>query len=612
MPGQVTGRDGASGGGAPVVPVLVVGSGPTGLAAATLLAQYGVPSLVVDRWAGVLPQPRAVHLDAEVCRILTRLGVLPRFRALSRPARGLRLLDRRRRVLAEVERPLLDAAHGHPAANLFDQPELDALLLDNLRRCPQATVRTDVDVLDLEQDGDLVRVQVEDRRSGAREVLLAEHVLGCDGARSTVRRCIGARMRDLGPEQRWLVVDVATGAPLDLWNGVHQICDPDRAATYLRVGPTRHRWEFRLHEHETAADLSSLAALRPLLQPWVRDPPHDLELLRVSAYTFRAQVADRWRDRRVFLLGDAAHLTPPFVGQGLGAGLRDASNLAWKLAAVRQGALPDEALDSYEAERRPHAAALVRRAVLVGRVMTASGALGAVLRSVVVPVLLRAPGVRTRVAGSSSPALSSSSLVRRSSRPGSLPGTLCPNVVLGAGERLDDRVGGAFAVVSRVPLPEPERREIAARGAVLVEAAPGSPLHGWLRSGRARWAVVRPDRTVLRAGSDPRGLADAVPALVAPPGRADDDAAASPAASSAPVVESALNERGRHPSRAPRRAPGAIVTPRPRPFTWRLTGPPEELASGPPHAPGGPLDNGTTTDGVGPKGRRAAGPPVTP
>ena len=188
-----------------------------------------------------------------------------------------------------------------------------------------------------------IRVTFVDRTDSSEHDVHADYVLGCDGANSVVRAQIGAAMRDLRFEQRWLVVDVATDADLDQWDGVHQVCDPVRAGTYMRIGPTRYRWEFRLLPGETADDFRSLEALKPLISPWTsRVDDDELELIRVTEYTFRAQIADRWRRGNIFLLGDAAHLTPPFIGQGMGAGVRDAMNLAWKLAGVIAGDLPAE------------------------------------------------------------------------------------------------------------------------------------------------------------------------------------------------------------------------------------------------------------------------------
>ena len=323
------------------VPVVIVGAGPTGVTAATLLAQYGVDSLVLDRWPDVYPQPRAVHLDDEIYRIVARLGIADEFAAISRPAHGLRLLDNTMRVLAEFRRDTARSVNGFPQANMFDQPEFEVLLRNNLKRHPHATLRGDTEVTGITDQGDgRVRVAFTDRSDGREHAVEADYVLGCDGANSVVRAEIGSAMRDLKFEQRWLVVDVATEADLGQWEGVHQVCDPDRAGTYMRIGDARYRWEFRLLPGETAEDYASLTALKPLIAPWTTHADDDeLELIRVTEYTFRAQIADTWRRGNVFLLGDAAHLTPPFIGQGMGAGLRDAVNLSWKLAG-RPGRRP--------------------------------------------------------------------------------------------------------------------------------------------------------------------------------------------------------------------------------------------------------------------------------
>jgi 3-(3-hydroxy-phenyl)propionate hydroxylase len=318
------------------IPVVIVGAGPVGVTAATLLGQYGIDCLVLDRWDGVYPQPRAVHLDDEIYRILVRLGAGEQFAAVSRPTRGLQLTDRNHRVFAVFDRSGDHGRHGHPRANMFDQPDLEHLLRTNLKDQTPVSLRENVEVTDVAQDRQgRVRVDFTDRLTGEHESVLATYVLGCDGANSVVRTAIGATMEDLKFEQRWLVIDVDSTVELDQWEGVHQVCDSQRAATYMRIGDTRYRWEFRLLEGETAADFESIEALRPLIGPWVEGIPCDqLELVRVAEYTFRAQLADRWHDRNVFLLGDAAHLTPPFIGQGLCAGVRDSMNLSWKIAGV--------------------------------------------------------------------------------------------------------------------------------------------------------------------------------------------------------------------------------------------------------------------------------------
>jgi 3-(3-hydroxy-phenyl)propionate hydroxylase len=494
-------------------PVVIVGAGPAGVTAATLLGQYGVECLVLDRWDGVYPQPRAVHLDDEIYRILTRLGIAEQFAAVSRPTEGLQLMDRNHRVFAVFDRSGDTGRHGHPRANLFDQPELEHLMRINLKAQPRVSLRGNVEVTDVAQDGrGRVQVDFTDRLTGQHESALATYVLGCDGANSVVRTAIGSTMEDLDFEQRWLVIDVATAVELDQWEGVHQVCDADRAATYMRIGPDRYRWEFRLLTGETAADFQSVEALRPLVGPWVEGIRNDqLELVRVAEYTFRAQIADRWRDRNVFLLGDAAHLTPPFIGQGLCAGVRDAMNLGWKVAAVLSGDLPQSVLDTYEVERKPHARAMIQLAKLIGVAMTRGGRAGDVLRRLIAPRLHRVPGLRDRLLDSETPPLRQSALVHRNGFRRSLAGRLCPNAMLHDGTRLDDAAHGGFVLVTTARLSDRQLRLLSDRGVRVVVSRPGSELHGWLASGRATAALVRPDHTVMQAGQDVSAICMSAP-----------------------------------------------------------------------------------------------------
>jgi 3-(3-hydroxy-phenyl)propionate hydroxylase len=495
--------------------VVIVGAGPTGITAATLLSQYGVDSLVLDRWPDVYPQPRAVHLDDEIYRIVARLGIADEFAAISRPACGLRLLDNSMRVLAEFRRDTARSVNGFPQANMFDQPEFETLLRNNLKRYEHATLRGDVEVTDVTTlpDG-RVRVTFTDRTDGRFHTADADYVLGCDGANSVVRTGIGASMRDLKFKQRWLVVDVATEVDLGQWDGAHQLCDPIRAGTYMRIGSARYRWEFRLLPGETADDFQSLAALKPLIAPWTARATDDqLELIRVTEYMFRAQIADKWRRDNIFLLGDAAHLTPPFIGQGMGAGLRDAMNLSWKLAGVLSGDLPHTVLNSYEQERKPHVRSLIRLALTVGRSMTAGGEFGNLLRRAVVPRMRHIPGLRDKVIDSTTPALRRSALVLRM-RPGrQLAGRLCPNPTLPDGRRLDEMLGTGFALVAAVSPDAAQRARLAEHGATLHITDDGSDLGAWLRRGHATAAIVRPDRTVMRAGRRVDELCNAVPSF---------------------------------------------------------------------------------------------------
>ena len=378
------------------VPVVIVGAGPTGITAATLLAQYGIESLILERWPGVYPQPRAVHLDDEIYRIIARLGIADEFAAISRPTLGLRLLDNRLQRAGRVpprhraQRPRL------PAGQYVRPAGVGGSAAGEPQALPERALRGEAEVTDVISDG---ITPASPSPTGPTAGSPGRCRLPAGLRRREQRGPLPNRfhMRDLNFEQRWLVVDVATEADLGQWDGVYQVCDPVRAGTYMRIGASRYRWEFQLLAGESADDFGTLAALRPLIASWTADvADSELTLLRVTEYTFRAQIADRWRRGNIFLLGDAAHLTPPFIGQGMGAGLRDAMNLAWKIAGVRRGTLAADALDSYEQERKKHARQLIRLALNVGWSMTGGGRLGDLTRRAVLPDCGSFPGCATR------------------------------------------------------------------------------------------------------------------------------------------------------------------------------------------------------------------------
>lgn len=342
--------------------VAIVGFGPVGNTLAALLGQVGRSVVALERWPEPYPLPRAVHFDHEVGRILQSCGIGDELREITEPGEIYEWRNASGQILLRFGRAG-DGPSGWPLSSMFNQPSLEALLDRRARRLPSVEVRRGVEVADLEQDADGVTLHTAHRGD-----VRARYVVGCDGANSTVRNLLQLPVHDLGYFYDWLVVDVILDEarvfdPLNL-----QICDPARPTTVVSGGPGRRRWEFMRLPDESLEDLNEEHRAWQLLAPWDVHPGN-ARLERHAVYTFRARYAEQWRAGRVLVAGDAAHLTPPFAGQGLCAGVRDAANLAWKLDLVLAGHATDSLLDTYQQERLPSAKASIEFAIELGRVI---------------------------------------------------------------------------------------------------------------------------------------------------------------------------------------------------------------------------------------------------
>ncbi len=353
------------------VDILVVGFGPVGATAANLLGRYGLRVLVVDTATDVLTMPRAIVLDNEALRILQLAGVqecdfdkvaIPRIR-MTCPFVG---------EFARIN--MADNIDGHPKLVTFYQPDLERSLRKRLEQYDDVHAGLGVTLTAFVQHDKLVVASLIDR-AGETHAVRSRYLIGADGASSLVRRLIGQEFRGRTFEQDWLIVDtLRSPQPID---HVEFICDYRRPGPHMPAPGGRERWEFMLKRGETREDMEHDDTVRALLAPWFAG--EEIAIERQAVYRFHARTAGAFSSGRVFLIGDAAHVTPPFAGQGLSSGLRDVANLCWKLAWVLKHGASSRILESYDVERRPHVNAMIRLARFIGALVMPRNAMAALV-----------------------------------------------------------------------------------------------------------------------------------------------------------------------------------------------------------------------------------------
>ncbi|WP_137134173.1 bifunctional 3-(3-hydroxy-phenyl)propionate/3-hydroxycinnamic acid hydroxylase [Rhizobium sp. FKY42] len=506
--------------------VAIVGLGPVGTTLAALLAGRGLHVLALDAAADLFNLPRAIGLDQEVMRVFQELGLGAAVSGVTSAYRPTEY----RTADGEVIRRFLSQEPPYPLAwppyLTFLQPDLERVLREHLTRCSTVDMRLATELTDLREIETMPVLTLLDKRSGEVRNELARFVVGCDGGNSFVRRHLGIGFEDLVFDEPWVVVDMLVEQDVSLPEVNVQYCDPARPHTFV-VGPRNlRRWEFMLLPGEDPAAMSGEDTVWGLLSPWLKRG--EARLWRAAAYRFHALVAKQWGRGRVFLAGDACHMTPPFLAQGMVQGIKDAANLGWKLASVLDGA-PESLLATYEAERRP----------LVKEVISITKGLGAIIGERD-PALAEERNRRMRADMASG----GGTTIRQDLFPPIGPGPLClhgigsvnaagrpspqPEIIAtdGSVRCLDDILGYGFHLLVRQgfePAPTDRHRleTLAITPHVIAEEGEKGTLcerHAvfrlWMQKHACEAILVRPDHVVLAGLRTPGDLTHVLDAIL--------------------------------------------------------------------------------------------------
>jgi 3-(3-hydroxy-phenyl)propionate hydroxylase len=492
--------------------VVIVGYGPVGVTAANLLGGMGVRVAVVEREAAVYPRARAISTDDEVIRIWQRIGLAERLKQDMLPHRPIDFVDADGRSFLSLAPAPRD--NGHPPQAFIYQPALEQALRDGVRRYPNVEVLLGHDCEALTQDGDGVEITVRNLSDDTVRSIRGGYVIAADGGSSRIRSHFDVGFVGRTYEDRWVVIDTKVHRGWDSVDRLRFHCDPARPAVDCPTPLGHHRWEFPVLPGEDEQTLVSHDYIWQLLRRYGRTPD-DVEILRAVVYSHHVRFAARWRVGRVFLAGDAAHVMPPWIGEGMASGVRDVANLCWKLAAVLRGELLDDVLDSYEAERQPHVHAMTRQAVRFGRIITERRRTLTALRNIGFRAAMRIRLVRTYLqeAGwfpdTCLPARPDSVArypVRRSAGSCPSPGS-APTTATGHASTTSSPAGGHCCTPARRHRARPGPRDRAARLRVLPPGPPPPRARlstqttssiPWMRRHRAGVLAVRTRRHRLR------------------------------------------------------------------------------------------------------------------
>ena len=329
--------------------VIIIGFGPTGGTLASLLAKSNLSVLMLEKEKSLYPLPRAVHFDDEIMRVFETIGIKEKFRKYTIINKGTKFVDENNNVLLDWPRPKEVTENGCYPSYRFHQPDFERVVRHHLKSYKKFKSIQNANVTKIKNFKDFVEVSFQDTETLKSKIVKSKYLIGCDGANSITRQSINSKFKNLGFTQKWAVIDLILKKNKNLPDRTIQYSNPKRPATYCRNVGKRRRWEFALKKNENEKKVVTDDFIWKFLKPWLK--PTEAIIERKAIYTFQSAIANKWQKGRVFIAGDAAHLMPPFMGQGMCAGVRDVSNLSWKIIHCVKKTHNEILLNSYQKER---------------------------------------------------------------------------------------------------------------------------------------------------------------------------------------------------------------------------------------------------------------------
>ena len=367
--------------------IAIIGYGPVGATAANMFAAKGFSVIVVEPKKEIWDIPRAVHFDGQTQRIFQSMGIFDQIKKIIDPITGVNFLNRKGKKLLGISFESHPKVNGYYEGVMFNQPKFEKIIRDNALNFNNIDFKIGAYVSKLESLNNTNNFEIIDCETNEASTFTSTYLIGSDGADSFIRKSLNVNLYDYKCDQDWIVVDYLVDKKYKILDkSRYQICDYKRPTTLLPITDNHVRWEFKINPEDDVDKLETEESIRSFMSPhmWRLNPDIDLnsgELIRSSKYTFHGLLADNFKVNNCFLIGDAAHQMPPFMGQGMNSGCRDAENLLWKINGVLKGLYSSKILETYETERKPHVARITRAAIKMGSVINAKSKFKALIRN---------------------------------------------------------------------------------------------------------------------------------------------------------------------------------------------------------------------------------------